>query len=274
MSEKRPNLPDFRSPPVSEVALSVQFEDIPLQLVQLGLLWQRFRVSYPLTEQHHPIAGVIEQFAEEKPPKSVMQLVSSQIPPIRFWFLSEDGSHLVQVQNDRFVRNWRGSGDQYPRYEVLRSAFKEDYSIFENFLKDEGVAPPNPTQCEITYVNNIVAGKGWEHHGEAHKVFEVCSLPDLESEPEPEDFGFALRYMIPDEQGAPIGRLRVTVSSAHRTKDKTPLFVMTMIARGKLKGEGINSVVAFHDLGRAWIVKRFAALTTAQMHEIWGRRDV
>ncbi len=273
MSEKRHDLPDFLSPPVTEVALSVQFENIPeFRLAHMGLFWQRFKDRYPLTEDHHSIGRLIEQFKKNAKPPMTMQV--AQIPPIRVWFLSRDGSLLVQVQTDRFVRNWRGSGEQYPRYEALRSAFEKDYSIFEEFLNDEGLARPKPIQCEVTYVNHIVAGNGWEHHGEAHKVFEVCSRPVVKPEPEPEDFGFARRYVIPDEHGSPAGRLHVTVSSAHRTRDEKPLFVMTLIARGKLEGEDINGVLAFYDLGRAWIVKRFAALTTVQMHKIWERCNV
>jgi len=266
----RPDLPDFRKPPVSEVALSVQFDPLEnFHLVHMGLLWERFRAKYPRAEEHPPIESVIE--FEEKPAAINVQIYSTA-PPVRVWFVSDDESDLVQVQRDRFIRNWRGPGDRYPRYEKLRDLFREDYATFLSFLAEEGFAAPIPRQCEITYVNQIVAGEGWQHHGEAHQVFQACSLPGPSPEPEPEDFGFAVRYLIRNEEVSPVGRLYVTVSSAQRKKDLKPLFVMTLIARGMLPSKSTESILAFLDLGRAWIVKRFAALTTERMHEIWGRQ--
>jgi hypothetical protein len=175
------------------------------------------------------------------------------------------------VQHDRFVRNWRGDGEHYPRYERLRDDLKEDYVTFKSFLDQEKLGIPRTTQGEITYVNQIVADETWDSHGDAHKVFQVCSLPTAEKEPALEDFGFALRYVIPDKKGTPVGRLYVTVGSAFRKTDEKPVFVMKLIARGRLNEEGEGAVFGFHELGREWIVRRFAALTTPEMHRIWGR---
>jgi uncharacterized protein (TIGR04255 family) len=238
----------------------------------MGLLWERFRAKYPRSEEHPTIESVMEF---QNVPGVEVQVFRETAPPLRVWFVSENESDLVQVQRDRFIRNWRGPGETYPRYERLRDLFREDYATFLRFLEEEGFAAPVPRQCEVTYVNQIVAGEGWQHHGEAHMVFQACSLPDStrEPEPEPEDFGFAVRYQIREKGASPVGRLHVTVSSAHRKKDQKPLFVMTLTARGMLQGRNTESIDAFFDLGRAWIVKRFAALTTTKMHEIWGRQD-
>jgi hypothetical protein len=46
------------------------------------------------------------------------------------------------------------------------------------------------------------------------------------------------------------------------------MFVMELTARGQV-GTGTE----FFDLGRKWIVKSFAELTTPAMHKIWGRKD-
>ena len=45
------------------------------------------------------------------------------------------------------------------------------------------------------------------------------------------------------------------------------MYVFQLTARGQA-GESFE----FLDLGRKWIVKSFAALTTPQMHRVWKRK--
>jgi hypothetical protein len=52
---------------------------------------------------------------------------------------------MIQVQPDRFLKNWRreGQGEQYSRYEACKSAFERDFTIFEDFLaKNHPGEPP------------------------------------------------------------------------------------------------------------------------------------
>jgi hypothetical protein len=46
----------------------------------------------------------------------------------RFWFVNEVGTELLQFQLDRFVHNWRktGEGIEYPRYERIRKKAPRD----------------------------------------------------------------------------------------------------------------------------------------------------
>lgn len=90
--------------------------------------------------------------------------------------------------------------------------------------------------------------------------------------PKAEDIAVRFRYIIPDEAGKPIGRLHVVFQPAWRTTDSTPIFTMNLTARGKPLTADIDGAFAFFDLGRRWIVKGFAELTTKVMQEeIWGR---
>src|SRR5205823_1160448 len=134
-------------------------------------------------------------------------------PPLpRCWFLNASGTQLIQVQRDRFAHNWRkvGDGDAYPRYERMRDAFKRELEVFETFLTREALGELVPNQCEVTYVNHIIAGDGWARHGQIDEVLTVVSARP--TEPllgEAEDVSVALRYVIADETGAPTGRLHV-----------------------------------------------------------------
>ena len=81
------------------------------------------------------------------------------------WFLTEDGTQLIQIQRDRFAFNWRmlDTDRQYPHYAQVRDDFVRQLEKFFEFLREEGLEDPNPDQVELTYVNHIPAAinKGW-----------------------------------------------------------------------------------------------------------------
>jgi uncharacterized protein (TIGR04255 family) len=112
------SLPEFDKPPVVETVLSVQFD--PLSLVKtahLGLLWQEYKDGFPKTEERPPLDLVREQFPEAPIVRFGLRVQALENSPApRFWFINERGNEMIQVQNGRFVKNWRkeGEGEQYP----------------------------------------------------------------------------------------------------------------------------------------------------------------
>lgn len=266
-------LPAFDDPPVVETVLSVQFE--PLALVRtahLGLLWNEYRASFPKTDERPPLDPVHEQFPEVPVARVGLRLQALEKPPIpRLWFTNERGNEMIQVQNDRFIKNWRkeGEGEQYPRYEkVIRPHFDRDYRIFLDFLEKHELGRPCINQCEVTYVNHIVAGKGWERYNDIEKIFMFWrGLKSMPPGPA-EDLRLHARFIIPGEQNVPIGRLHLDLQPAVRTSDNQPMYVLHLTARGHV-GYGID----FFDIGREWIVRTFRLLTNSSMHAIWRIKD-
>ncbi len=270
--------PDFRDPPVVEVALSVQFDSLgKLRTPQIGLLWKEFRDRFPVTEEHAPLDAVVERFGAPRVRKGVARIEMLESPPTpRCWFLNDAGTELIQVQHDRFVHNWRETGTEaeYPRYEHIRSTFEAELKRFDEFIAREQIGEFTPNQCEVTYVNHIAGGKGWQIHGDLGNVITVFqrSFSD-EFLDVPEDTGLRLRFLIPDDAGQPIGRLHVSLNSGYRSSDDQPLFILNLTARGAPRGGGIDGVLGFLDLGREWVVRGFASVTTPTMHREWGRRN-
>src|SRR5262249_17490048 len=126
MTTRPADLPDFTVPPVTEVALGVQFAPLAaFKTVHAGLLWNRFRQEFPIVEEQAPLNVSFETFGSPSAaPELRLELLRR--PPIpRFWFMNENRVELIQFQVDRFVRNWRKVGDDitYPRYEAIRARF-------------------------------------------------------------------------------------------------------------------------------------------------------
>lgn len=278
MSKMDKSLPDFSDPPVVEVALSVQFESLKkLRTPQLGLLWREFRDRFPVTEEHAPLNVVVERFDAPRVRKGVVRIeMLESLPTPRCWFLNEAGTELIQVQQDRFVLNWREAGTkaEYPRYEHIRKTFEAELKCFDKFITRERIGKFVPNQCEVTYVNHIAGGKGWQVHGDLDKVITVFQRSFSDEFLEvPEDTGLRLRFLIPDDDGKPIGRLHVRLDSGYRNSDEQPLFILNLTARGAPRGDGIAGVLQFLDLGHEWVVLGFASMTTPTMHKEWGRKD-
>ena len=279
MSTRPVGLPDFEDPPVVEVALSVQFERLEaLKTAHLGVLWAEFRENFPKTEEQPPLDPVIEPFGVSIPPRIGVRVETFLAPPVpRIWFLNEAATELIQVQTDRFMHNWRktGKGTAYPRYESIRGSFERELQTFSRYVSREKLGGLRFNQCEVTYVNHIIAGQGWDQHGHLSRIVNLWSAGGSSSLlPEPEDVRFRTRYVLRDADNKPIGRLHVDVQPAWMRSDNKPMYILTLTARGGPRSADVAGVFEFLDVGRIWIVESFAYLTTPEMWRVWRRIDV
>src|SRR5436190_301234 len=109
MTGKR-NLPEFEQPPVNEVVFGLQFQPLQkLRAAHLGKYWQRISERYPHTEEQVPVPHLIENpsAALSRPAEVEIEVGFGAVPLVpRCWYLAETKLQLIQVQNDRFLRNW------------------------------------------------------------------------------------------------------------------------------------------------------------------------
>jgi uncharacterized protein (TIGR04255 family) len=160
MNSRRPaDLPEFRAPPLTEVALGAQFDVIPGFLTpHIGLVWRHFRDAFPLLEEQPALPPIFETFGPNPqfvPGMSLQFFTSPETP--RVFFINEARTELLQVQRDRFLHNWRkeGEADSYPRFERMLETFKGGYATFTKAVSEEGLGPVIPNQCEVTYINHM-----------------------------------------------------------------------------------------------------------------------
>lgn len=129
MASTTPRLPEFSRPPLTEVALTVQFEKVDgFRTVHAGLLWDRLRRELPNlehVEEHPPIEQAIESPGPigVRPSGVRVEVVDTPGLP-RLFFLTHDKTQLIQLQVDRLSHNWRkvGGTEPYPRYEQIRGS--------------------------------------------------------------------------------------------------------------------------------------------------------
>jgi uncharacterized protein (TIGR04255 family) len=269
-------LPEFENPPVTEVALSVQFDKLArMGTPQLGCIWLEFRDRFPKTEDHPPLEPTFEQFGRKAAGSHGVRLQIVSTPPCpRLWFLNESGSELVQVQHDRFVRNWRRNEEarDYPRYSRLRDRFRTDFEAFCRLVEEQEWGTVEANQCEVTYLNMIPAGEGWGDHGDLEQVLTVFSARYTDERlAKPEEATVELQFVMRDETGEPVGRLHISASPMLLVSDNRPTLRLALTARGRPPGSGMEAVMAFFDRGHEAIVRGFASITTPEMHKVWKR---
>lgn len=273
MSGSATTLPEFKKPPVIEVAVSIQFKELAkISAPHLGMLWaEHYRERYPQAQQQPPLTNVREAFSPTPARATVEVLPNMPVP--RCWFLSEEGTRLIQVQADRFVLNWRklDTGESYPRYKMIKKQFTEEFARFEKWLQTEGLGEIEIDQSELTYVNHVFEGDGWSTGDNIGNVLTLWSgrvhddyLHD------PEDVRFATRYVMPVAE-KPTGRLHVRAQIASRISDDRRLIKLSLIGRGPPIGEAIEGAMTMMDQAHEWIVRGFAAITSAEMHQRWER---
>lgn len=266
-------LPEYENPPVAEVAIGVQF--IPLKALtasHVGLYWQTIRDTFPRAEERPPIAHTVES-TERQPfegAPSVQWSTGLEMP--RAGLVDSSESDLLQIQKDRFLYNWRRkpAGADYPRYPAIKSKFLEHWSGYRAFLKSEEIGPPEVDQLELTYVNHIEQGSGWDSMTDLGDLFTAAQwstrgdflLP-------PETFRWAAKFLIDD--GA--GRLHVEAVPMRVVGSETITFRFMLTARGKPAGEVTDEGIGdWFDRAREWIVRGFAALVAKPTDALWGRR--
>jgi uncharacterized protein (TIGR04255 family) len=253
-------LPSFARPPVVEVVLGVNFaqHQRKLGIPHFGLYWNQVRNDLKNVAVQPPISIA----SEEMEPGSTVLQFSNEVEVPRCWFKSDDGQNIVQIQQDWFLFNWCQvePAKEYPRYSKhVRPGFELRWKQFREFLKSADLSSPTALQCEVTYVNRIMKGQGWDSFADVHNVTNLLASQASHWLPRPDSGRCSFKYSLPT------GNLTITIQLVAEA------IVMQVTARSKPAGSADDDILACLDEAHQWVVKAFADITTEQMHAVWGR---
>ena len=275
VDNSRPDdLPEFDNPPINELVLGVQFAPQPgYSQIHAGDVWRLFKDKYPLVQEYPALQPVFETFGQPTMQQSFNFELHAGGNHDRFWFMTQDGSELLQFQQDRFLHNWRevpGLGNPYPRFEVVFEKFRRELLALADYFK--GIAPPEArraftcNQAEISYVNHIHLSKG----ASASDVRQWLNIADFQESPA-DDFAIVWRRVLKNESGKPYARFFGDVKTG-LTQSGESMIVVSRTVRGIPSVASIGNVAEFLRQGREIIVREFAKMTTESAHKEWGRR--
>ncbi len=268
------SMPDYERPPVVEVAMGVQFQQIDgLTAVHVGRYWETVKDEFPMMEDRGPLPHIIEP--KDQPTSAGEARITFSTRPDwgRVWLRDEPRNQLIQVQRDHFHYNWlkQQPSDVYQRYRRIKPNFFERWKQFCSFLGDIDIAEPVVDQCEIAYVNIIGKEEGWEGMGDLAKILPLFRQPTRsEFLPDPSMLGLTMSYPLPEHQG----RLHINIRPTIRLPQGDAVLRFGLTSRGRSAAEMTTDILEeWFDLGHEWIVKGFADLVTAETDDAWGRKS-
>ncbi len=155
----------------------------------------------------------------------------------------------------------------------MKDKFKEALGKLSGFLAEEGFAPIEPNQCEVSYINQIPVTDEHDWWAGPEKLFVLWgAIPRLDEREALEDSRFQIRYVQYNDAGEPFARLIVAIEPG-TTTGAVRVVQFTLSVKGQPLEPNEDGVLAFFDLGRERIVKKFDALTTRFAHGLWEKRE-
>jgi uncharacterized protein (TIGR04255 family) len=267
-TERPASLPDYHKPPIDEVVVGVQFPAIEgLHDILIREFWRIVQDEYPILERQPRLEGSIESLAAAQ--QLTIQLPTPGIlPQSRMWMISDADDFLIQVQNTRFIQNWRRRQDEYGHFEEVREKFWKNFNKFRDFVRGQGLSMPEVQQIEVTYLNWIpeVPMSDFLRPATSTRV-HIFGADQM-----PEDQNLFARYLIPNDIDV-VERLYVQCAPAIRPQTPdirgTQLGLIFRAARESgLSNEEADMLIGS---GRVLIVEAFTELTTPAAHELWER---
>jgi uncharacterized protein (TIGR04255 family) len=268
MTASQGDLTAYAKPPIDEVVLGVQFPPIPrFSDAHAGLYWQRVRANYPQVQSQPRLEGSIESPGQPQPVRFEFPLGSP--PQSRTWLIGDTDEYLIQIQNTRFIFNWRQrQKSPYPRFDALREQFVAHFEAFQALLHDEGLDQPEVQQVEVSYINWIVGMPPEVFFAPARATELVTAIGKIL----PEDQNLGFRYLL-EETDSSIKRLYVQCQSAFRQQAPTERgYQLSLVYKAAHpSGFGNNEISMLLEEGRVVAGSAFTELTTPEAHRIWEK---
>lgn len=267
MAEPSP-LPEYEHPPVVEVALAVEFErSVNFGALDLGRLAAAWEDIMPNAEERPllPRMGIPTEDLLD----TLFEIEETASNPPRLWLQNEVGDRVVQIQHDRLVVNWRKGplGGPYPRYAAIRGMLQDAWQRLIAACADLGRDEPEPSRCEIQYINHLGLEQGWKSPEDTERLIVPWNgVEDDGLLPRDHLCAFHLHCHYPEERE---GWLEIDGWTG--SGSETEAMTLNLTSRGRALSGDLESALDFLDVAHVWIVRGFTAVTTPEAHAIWRR---
>ena len=259
----------YKRPPINELVLDVQFQEVPLTTVDLIELRSLFVDTYPAYEEREPLRPELE--AEAGGVNLSINL--SHIPPLRRqWFKNKENTQLFQLQPNRLIHNWRrleGEARQdeqsYPRFESVRDEFDKYLNLFNDYIKSKYNSPLILNQWELSKFNLIELEADWIKS--IHDTFTCLGIPQSFEGVKQENIMYQAQNTL-IHQDIPIGRLYVSLETIDRPKGERAV-LLRITARGRPDDVTIKCSLEKINLSNDIINNVFNSLTTVEAQKKW-----
>ena len=266
----------FGAPPVVETALSVQFNPLAgFTTAHTGWFWKEYveklgegpPKEWKQAAEAARLPERLEKFgAEDVWVVPTLNVTHGVVSP-RTQIIRGDGERLLQIQDNRFILNWRKRESAYPSYEVLLPEFRNMLSAFESFCSEAGFGMPAYNVWEILYVDQVKKGTMWDSARDLNRIFPALTVPPVSVRHAPasgdETISADWRFSLANRRG----RLYVQLRQARLQPSNEEVIQLTTTARGAVSEtqsweQGLN-------FGHEALRETFLAITSPEAKEFW-----
>ena len=258
----------FAKPPVTEVVFSVSLAlSQPLHTAHVGAYWLRIRDRFPQVQELPPLDPIAMAQAADGQLQLRLHMDMRDLPPLRrTWFVTEDGRDLIQIQEDRFIFNWRRNAidSGYPGFSQVNERFEEHFAEFLAFLTEEGLSAVAYPLLELVYVSQITAENGLSDVGFTAALADH-RRDESRSRYLPKPLGINAQSLYPLPYG--MGHLQVQAQANQN------VVRLDISARG-VPGHGEKGRRTWFETAHEAIVQGFVDVTAGELHERHWEREV
>lgn len=270
--------PKFDAPPVVETVLSAQFAPLPgYSTAHAGWFWKEYleklgeesplkwsrTVDAPRLEDQFERFGVEDMWGPQVQIRLQPPTQSNRTQMIR-----SDGERMIQIQDSRFILNWRKQSGAYPSFDPLLQEFRTLLHAFETFASEAGLGSLHYNQWEIDYVDQIRKGDMWESARDWSKIFPGLAMPRVDQlvSSGDETMSADWRFSLADQRG----RMYISLRQMRTPPSNEEVLNITFIGRGP--------VSASHDwesgfqLGHDALNETFLAITSPEAQTRWRKK--
>jgi uncharacterized protein (TIGR04255 family) len=248
----------FDNPPVSEVVLGRTFLPRPdFLLPYYGAFWERVKKRFPRTEHAAPIFDG--------------NMGSDPYFLPRVWFVAEDATTLLQLQNDRLHFNWRqmDGAQKYVRFPRIQRECLDVWAAFEEFVLEMTDQALQPQQAELSYVNIITVNGAVDTVDLFERAIKdyKCDHKDRFL-PRPKNVNYSQSFSLPSGKDM----LNVSIAPVRKKGSNSPALRLNLTVNGPCGAE--DTFEDWSQTSHDFLVQAFKDLTTPIMHEQWKFRGM
>lgn len=268
------------APPVNEVGFSFATNGPFVDPYDIRAAHDLFREDYPKVERQIPVAQL------DVVPLSLGHAVVGEedvgVPP-RWWFIAENGSELVQVQERFLGWNWRrgvppDAKVDYPGFDTLHGKARDALNRLVEWNNEKNGSAIPPSVVQLMYDNMIVL----RTDDETIRVGDVLECWNS-SEPGVPTFGWNVHWYENMAGGTILGQpvdltkisavLVVNLSLVGVISSQgSPLSVLRMRFTASRSVSSWKDGFAFLPTAHDYIRKTFVRLVTDKIQASWGKR--
>lgn len=255
----------FENPPIIELVCGIQYDIEQYTFILENDFYSRVKNSFPHMEINPPLSLVFDKLS------TTSSKDSERKPPFfkRYFFIDENKSKLIQLQEGRYLFNWRkveGENVIYPTFNNVYKEFYENWKILEDVFKSNQINYA-VNQLELTYIDHIDIG---EFNAEVAKIDDIFIFFNNISQLTKIDT-LNINLSIPLKELS--GHINLKLDTAIRKQDQKGVIVFDSTVRGMMNKE-VKAIDDWFLKAHDQAIRLFVELLTDKAKQKWGFKDV